>query len=338
MAEVKENPQLEIDELTDVFEEYKNRIDYVVQREQKRRLELAEQESSNIISDAWRKAQSMIAEAQERSQQISNEMKQKAREEADRITLEAKNSARQIMKEIDENIRKEAKERTKREIDRIISSERQAAQKQAAEILAQSRKEAEQITYEVTETAKAQARKESALIIAEAREMAKKVNNQSMVRITEMNGLLTEVMQKAENIFEQFRTDLQADFTDLFTILARAKDNLEQRNTNGESAEAGATEANGKAGESRPFEGRRELKIAPPWDDTQIKRLVEFLQRVPSIRVAGQSGNEEDVTIYVDIVEAIPLLTILREMPLVVSSYAQGDTIILRLKNSRIRN
>jgi len=335
---INETPNLETDELKKLFDEYKNRIDHVVQREQKKLLEVAEQESKDIVSNAWRKAQSMIAEAQERSQLQHNETKQKAQEEAEQITLEAKNRAKQIMKEIDEKIQKEAKDRTRREVERIISDARKEAKKQSVDIVTQSRREAEQITNEVTGTAKAQARRESSMIIAEARETAKKLSDDSIARVTEINGLLAEVMQKAEDIFDQFRTEMQAEFRDLLSIITRAKENMEHKNAIDKATESGIIDLDGGVNESRPFEGRRELKIIPPWDDLQIKKLVEFLQQVPNIRLAGQSGNEDNITIYIDIVEAIPLLSILKGMPLVASSYAQGDAVTLRLKTNRNRN
>lgn len=170
------------------------------------------------------------------------------------------------MKELDGRIKKEAKDRTRREVQRIIAAARQATKKQSAEILAQSRKEAEQIISEVTEIPKAQAQKESSVIIADATEMVKKINDDSVARVSEINGLLTEVTQNAERIFNQFKTELQAELAGLPPIIAKIKDNLEHRSTVDEITEAGATEADSEVGENRPFEGQGELKIMLPCD------------------------------------------------------------------------
>ena len=96
MTETTVNPKLGIAELEKVFEEYKNK------------LKLAEQESSEIINRAWRKAESIIAQEEEGRQNITKEIKRKATEEATNIILEAKNQAQQIIREADESVKKEA--------------------------------------------------------------------------------------------------------------------------------------------------------------------------------------------------------------------------------------
>ena len=334
MTDIKKKaPRLEADELAHVFEEYKSRIDDVVQKEQKKRLEAAEQESRDIVSNAWRKAQSMLSEAQEKSQQLLNEASQQSKDEADRIVLEAQNRAQQIVKEADDRAKNEAKEKTRREVEKILAGSKKEADKQSTEILARSRKEAQDIASEAGQIARAQAQKESLAIIAEARELARKIDDNAVARIADVNRLLADIMQKAESLLDKFRAEVQQELVTSLSAITKVKYNLESGSDNEEIASA--AKAGSKVSEPQPLQGRRELQIIPPCDDLQIKRLVEFLEHLPNIRLAGQASNGDIVTIYVDIMEALPLLNILKESPLVLNSYVERDAIMLRLKTRR---
>ncbi len=326
MADIKATSSLGITELEKTFEAYKSK------------LELAEQESSEIMGRALRKAESIIAEAREKTQSTAEEIKRKATEEADDIVLEAKNKAEQILREADDKSKKETKDKTKREVDKILADARQAADKQSAEIINSTRKEVEQIVNEIKEIAKVEAHKEASKIIAAAKEKAKKLDEDSIVRLTETNKFLAEVGPKTESILDQCKTQVQATLADLILAVGKAKDNLELRNVMNEIDEAGATKAPNKERENLLFKGQRELKIIPPYEDLQRRRFIEFLQQIPSIRLTGQAGTEDDTTIYINILEPLPLLTLLSEMSLVSSFDVRGDKIKLKLRSDRDGN
>ncbi len=161
---------------------------------------------------------------------------------------------------------------------------------------------------------------------------AEKMNEESVAHVIETNKLITEIIQKTENISNEFRTQMMAELENLLLDIAKAKDNLENRNILQEISQAGKYEASGKNSDARLFKGWRELKIIPPYDTLQKKRLVEFLKQVPSIQLSGEAANDDYASIYIDIVEPLPLLALLGETLLVENLNARGDTIKMRLR------
>jgi len=66
----------------------------------------------------------------------------------------------------------------------------------------------------------------------------------------------------------------------------------------------------------------------------KIKKMVEALKQIPSVKLDGEEATEENFSIYLNIAEPIPLDNILQELSLVESSDVRGDTIKLKLKNN----
>ncbi len=315
MSKMPENPTPGITELEKIFNQYKSR------------LESAEHDSTEVIDRARQKADSLIAEAQKRAGQITGEVDRKAQVEADKILTEAKLKAEQILKDTDHVVKKEARERSKREVDKILAEAKQASEKQLNEMLAQAKKEADQIIKEVKDTARAEAQKESDRIIGEATARAKKIDADAIARLNVTDQTLVTITQKVDGILDRSRARVQAEFAELVMAIAKAKVQFARN----EPAEAVPAKAIEKAAETVPFQARRELRIVRPYDEVRLRRLVEFLKQVPNIRLAGEAGTENSLSIYVDMLQPLPLLTILRDMSLVESSEVQGDTINLRL-------
>jgi F0F1-type ATP synthase membrane subunit b/b' len=319
MDEIRRSPiQSGLNELEKIFQEYKSKLEH------------AEQEANEIIDIAWQKAETIIASKQKEADQIADDIRQKAQQEADRIIFESKNKASEIERESTEKNRKEAKERTKREVERIIDDTRQTAEKQAAETIDLSKKEAESIVKRAKESVQAQVFEKSEAVIAEAKEKAKKVDEDSIARAEETNKLISEVLQKADDIFNRFKTQVQAEITDLSLKLDRARNSLEMRSildeNNGDDHDMASTISR--------YEGRQELNIVPPYDRSQIKKLVEALKQIPSVKLDGEAGTEDNFSIYLNISKPIPLHNILQALSLVESSDPRGDTIKLKLRSN----
>lgn len=325
MEDMKETPlKSGISELEKIFQEYKSK------------LENAEQEAKEIIAGAWQKAEKIIANKQEEAQQMASHAEQKARREAERIVSEAKTRAAGIEKELDEKVKKEAKERTKREVEKILAGAKQTAEKQSAEITDRARKEAEEIVREVRKSAQVHVLEESEYIIVEANEKAKKIDEDSIKRAEEAKELIENVSQKAEGILNRFRAQLHTELNELSVTLGKAADNLEVRSILDKNEFiAGNNEI---ISDKAPFKGRRELNILPPYSSMQIRKLVEFLKQIPSVKLDGEAATEDDFSIYINVVEPIPLHNILRELSLVESSDVRGDIIKLKLKASKNGN
>ncbi len=320
MTKIQDNPESELAELERTFQEYKSR------------LKLAEQQSKELLDHAREEAENIVAGQAGKAQQIADEIRQSARLAGEQIVLEARDKADKIVKEANDIAKREAKDKTKREIERIIDDARRVAEKQSAEIIAQSKKEAEQIVKEVKESIKVAALKESEEIVFKAQEDAEKIRKNSIASATEINKLIAEALQKADNILGSFKKQVQDELSELILAIGKAKDDSEIRSgidkvNIGAKKDVEDNEISGNA----PFIGRRELKILPPYDIMQIKRLVESVKQIPDIKLDGEAATEDDYSIYIRILEPLPLMTILREMSLIASSDVKGEKIKLSL-------
>jgi len=321
MAEIQDNTKSGFAELEEIFQEYKSK------------LELAKQESEELFSDAWQKSENIIADKQEKAQKIANEIERSARVEADQIILEAKNVAEKIIEETDDRTKREAKDKTRREIEKIIADARQAAEKQSTEIMAHSKEEAEQIVKEARESVRAEALKEAERIVLKAQEDAEKIRENSITNATEIDELVEEVLQKADSIFISFKKQVQDELSELIQAIDKAKDNLEIR-----SAIDKVDIVEKKDDKNILYSGRRELNILTPYDSPQIKRLKEFLEQIPNLKLDGEAATEDNYSIYINIVEPLPLMTLLLEMSLIASYDIERDKIKLRLNPRRNGN
>jgi F0F1-type ATP synthase membrane subunit b/b' len=319
--EIRESPiQSGLSELENIFQEYKSK------------LERAEKEANEIINLAWQKAEEIIADKQKEAQQVIDEAKKGSKQEADRIMSEAKIRAAEIEKEAAVIARKNAKEKTKGEVDKIIADTKQTAEKQSSEIVADAKREAEEIVKKAKESAQSQVIEESEAIISEAREKAKKIDEDSATRAEELRELMVEISQKAGDVFNRFEKEVQAEVTNLTVQLDKARGDLE---ISGILERIGFNVNENKiSSDNGNVKGRRELNIMQPYDRSQIKKLLETLKQIPSVRLDGQTGTEENYSIYLNIVEPIPLLSILQNLSIVESSDDRGDTIKIKLKYS----
>ena len=319
MDETQKSPiQSGLHELENIFQEYKSK------------LERAEKEANEITDVAWQKAEVILADKQKEAQQIVDEAKQRAKQEADRIMLEAKVRAAEVEKEATAKTRKNAKEKTKREVENIIADTKQAAEKESNKIIADARKEAEVIVKNAEESARTRVIEGSEAIINEAKEKAKKIDEDSIARAEELKKLMVELSQKAEGVLHRFKREVQAEVTNLAVQLDKARGDLEMSGILDRTG-VNANE-NQVSGDKGHFKGWRELNIIPPYDISQVKKLLEALRQIPSVKLDGEAYNEKNYSIYINMAEPIPLPNILQDLSLVESSDDRGDTIKIQLK------
>ncbi|MDD5126929.1 MAG: hypothetical protein PHR43_02360 [Dehalococcoidales bacterium] len=300
-----------------------------VYREYKNRLEEAERESNDIVNSAWKKAEALIADAQKKARQTADEIELSAKKEAEKILGEAKNTAERLTKETEHNLKKTAGEKTRGEVERIMAATREEARREAARITEEAKQETERILGSIKDEARAEAEKEMAQIVNEAKSLARKVDEESIARAAETNKLLIEVMQKAENCFSKIRAQMETELNDYTLTIGKAKDTL-QNHTLLEELRKSSTASEEK---ERQSGGEwKELRIISPYDERQVKRLMEFLRQIPSIKLAGEEVSENGFSIYINIIKPMPLLKLLNGISMVADSDARGDMIKLRLK------
>lgn len=321
MNEIRKSPlQSGLNELENIFQEYKSK------------LERAEKEANEIIDVAWQKAEVIIADKQKDAQQIVDKAKQRTKQEADRIISEAKISATEVEKEAAAKAKKDAKEKTKREVDKIIADTKQTAEKQSSETIADAKREAEEFFNNAKESAQSQVIKESEAIIGDAKEKAKRIDEDSILRAEELKKLMVEASQKAKDVLHRFEKEVQAEITNLAVQLDKARGDLE---ISGILDRIGfSTNENEISSDNGHFKGRRVLNIVSPYDSSQIKELLEALKQIPSVKIDGEAGTEENYWIYLNTIEPIPLPNILQDLSLVQSCESRGDKIKIKLIHS----
>ncbi|MFC1962299.1 hypothetical protein ACFLWN_04595, partial [Chloroflexota bacterium] len=366
MIEQRDISQLEIDELAKTIDEYRERIDEIVRRDKDKFRNLADKESNHIIDSAWKKAERIIEESQEKAKSIHREIEQQARKEAEKLVSEARKKAEEIVKEAEERVNREAKVRVKSEVEKIInrakgeagyivSEAKEAAQKEADELIAQSERAIEQRIQDMVAGYQSEAKEKSAQIIAEAREKAEKVVDGVVAGSTELSNLITGIMNRTEEVVVKFRDDLQIGLGESATIIAEAKKRLEQVvdwqlvEPEKEMAPPSASESQdedavlavqlrGKIsssgnGNTALFQGQMEMRTVNSYNYLQIRKLRNFLVQVPNIKFVEEYASEKETTILFEVKEALPLLDILKKVPTVKDTIADGEGVRLVLKN-----
>lgn len=373
MSQTQERPFVTgLGELEKTFQEYKNKLehaqreaDLIIEGAWKKAEEIIadkHQEANKIIDNASQKAgqeadrvireanikaseikeeavdkakKEIVANTQKEATKIIDDANQKAGQEADRIIREAKKTATRIEEEAIDKAKNQAKDKTKREVEKIEKSI--ADIRQTADIqLAQAKKEAEKIVQGAQESAQAKASEEVEVIIAAAREKSRHIDEDSIARAEEMEKVIVEVSQKIDDIFTQFKTHVQGEFADMATILSKARDNIEIESILQKNEAADIND--NKIKDSKYLQGRLELIVVPPYDRSQINKLIEALKQIPDIKLDGEAGTEEYFSIYLAITEPIPLQNILHELSLVESSSLKGNTIRLKLRPCKTVN
>lgn len=339
--------------------------------EYKRKLETAEQEAEEIRSRAWRDAEeilndarqeaeavvnnkhrearqiiadtnerakkeadNILANAKNRVSDIEKEVNDKARREMDGVILSARKKADEIEKLANEKAKKEAKEKVRREIEKIekdLANKRLVAEKQSSELIEQAKDKAEEIVKGAKETARSEAKEQSKIIISEATEKARKIDEDSATRAGEADALIVQVCQKCDDIYNMVKSKVKADLAGFSVEINRMIDNIELKTALEKPESGNENSDNVKHSE---LEGRRELNIIQPFDRVQVKQLREVIKNIPNIRIEGESGTEENYSIFIAISESTPLLDILGRLSLVESSSIKGNTIELKLKES----
>ena len=99
------------------------------------------------------------------------------------------------------------------------------------------------------------------------------------------------------------------------------------------TAEVGTSAAAEEEISNQLYEGRLELEIAPPVDFRQVLKLQSNLRGVPDLKVVSVGGSAQGTnTITVALNQPLPLISLLREMPLVEDAVSWGESIRVTLK------
>jgi vacuolar-type H+-ATPase subunit E/Vma4 len=362
-SDTKEQSQK--DEFSRIFDDYRAKIEEISRKTQQNP-ENGDAPSNAPATSETDDLEVLVSRALPKSDDGKSKIISPVDIEAQDIILAAKKRAQQIIDEADEKSRKEAKKRTQSEIDKIIAKARkdaldiitqtkQSADKERSDIVTTSKNDAEQIIREITERCRQETQEQSSRAIEEARTRADKILSEIINSGMEISQKVTEIVARAKQTIEEFETRLRAETDELATAIAETQQKIERFTSmvrreeevkltpvsnNKETAKNQAPglrllgqRSNGKNGSHTMFSGQVEMKsISAPFDYQYLKNLKKYLVHIPNIKYVQESASEKEMSIVFDLQEPLPLLDILKNIPLVEEVITDADDICIMFK------
>jgi hypothetical protein len=367
-SETKE--QSKKDEFSRIFDDYRAKIEEISKKSSNngQNADEAKEKPSRNETD---ELEVLVSRALPKPDNGKNEMILPMDIEAQDIIAAAKKRAKQIIDEADEKSKKEAKKRTQSEIDKIITKARkdaldiitqtkQSADQERNDILMASKQDAEQVIREITEKCRQETQAQSSRAIEDARERADRVLTEIINSGMEISQKVAEIIARAKQTMEEFEARLKSETDELAEAIAVTQQKLEQftvmaqkeeearampvNNNNNNIKETAKNPAlglrllgqrsNGKNGSHTVFSGQVEMKsISAPFDYQYLKNLKKYLIHIPNIKYVQESASEKEMSIVFDLQEPLPLLDILKNIPLVDEVITDADDICIMFKD-----
>ncbi len=281
------------------------------------------------------------------------EIIQNARREAKKIIEEAEESARKDAKKRTQNQVDKISEKARREAEEIIEKATHSAGKIRQDIMAGAKREADFLICDITQKCRQDAEAQSAQIMAESRDKARKMLADVSVSTTMVGQRIAEIVARAKKTAGELESSLQAEAIELSKIVMETQSKLEEasRNTRPESAanapspaktapsetannnnpmlavRLSGKKAPGNNGGGFLFSGQMEMKsISAEFDYRYLKNLKKYLGHVGNIKYLQEYASEKEISVTFDILEPMPLLEVLNNIP-------GADKVITRADN-----
>lgn len=319
----------------------------------------ADEEASGKFAQAQQKAEQLIRDADRLAEEKAKEKTKgevqklltKAREEADRTVAQAKKEAKTEADRILASTKEEAEQAAREARARAYAD----AQQESSKIINDTRERVAQIVTEIMSSGKAQVKSHFARLAAET-----KVKLEG-----EVSKLLAQATRNIEEITVESEKSVQAELKYLATVVAEVEKSLQpagdvpgkenlgrpspvtcetasQETPTSEKAEATSLLKDNKKNmpaedtDSRIYRGNLNLEVSPPYSRVQLNSVLEYLSRVPGLKVLSAGGYlEEDrcvMTYYISLGQPTPLLKILRAMPQVGEVIPHGENVAIAMK------
>jgi len=374
MAKSNNNPELNQDEFTKIFDEYRAKIDEITRKTEKNLqsingiIDVADEPdiTDELDTENPEEAPSRIEPEPDRR---PVEVIWPSEKESVEIIKEAKRKVQQIISEAEDTIKKEAKNKTRKQVDKIIGKAKKEAEviitqaahlaeRERTDIMAAQKSEIEEIIREITEKARDDTREESSRIVAEARGKAEKMMAEIITSSSEINGLVTEIVNRARNTISEFEEKLQSETGELAKAITETQKKLEQATmiTKAEEIIPASPDKSRELSENPMLEvrligdktkgsnihhglfiGQVEMRaISTSFDYQYLKNLKKYLARIHGIKYLQECASEKEMSVLFEIKEPLPLLDILNNLPLVDEVVTEtDDDIRLIFKNTR---
>jgi vacuolar-type H+-ATPase subunit H len=355
------------DEFSKIFDDYRARIEEI-SRKSSKNLPNAEAAVDATASEDTESLQVIAPQNLVKPGGDQDKVISPIELEAEDIIRAAKKRAKQIIEEAENKSRKDAKKRTQSEVDKIITKARkdaleiitqtkESADKERTEILITSKNDAEQVIREITEKCRQETQEKSNRAIENAREKADKMLSEIVSAGTEISQKVSDIINRAKQTMEEFEARLKTETEELNNAILETEQKLEQFDSivlkeeesstahanNGKETATTPTlgvrllgeRSNGKKGIQALFSGQVEMRsISAPFDYQYLKNLKKYLIHIPNIKYVQESASEKEMSIVFDLQEPLPLLDILKNIPLVEEVTTNADDICIMFKES----
>ena len=369
MAKQEPKTNLKSDEFTKIFDDYRARIDEITQKTTEKDNKNTKVKAQEILEDEINKSKAAAEKSQPDSDIFVDEIEWQANKRAAEIVKEAKLQAQRLIYEAEDKIRKEAKKKTQSHIDKIIEKSRkeseeiiervrEIAESEKQETITTSRQNLEGLVKEITEKAREETESQSSQILLAARENAEKMISDVVQNSKDISEKVMEIMSRTKSTVRQFQEELQSGLSELAESVEETQNKLEQVMTGiadkSETVTGTITEplntdvellentvlsvkflgnkTNNKNGDDPLFSGKVEMKSVTSFEYRHLKNLMNYLVHIPGIKYVQENASEKEMSILFDVKEPMPLIDILKDIPLVdkVIQQSGGASLVLK--------
>jgi vacuolar-type H+-ATPase subunit H len=369
MAKSDTKTQSQKDEFSRIFDEYRAKIEEISRKTVKSTPQSGTA-SDTTAGDELEDMEVTVSRLQPKKALKSADLISLVDIEAEETILAAKRRAQQIIDEAEEKSKKEASKKTQSQVEKIIGKAkkdaeevieqaRQATEKESNDIVAAAKQEAEQLIREITEKCRRETQAQSNRAIDRAREKADKMMTEIIISCQGISLMANEIVNKARQTIDEFEAKLQQDISTLAKAIAEAQQKLQEftviaqkekeevisapankstipMETPTLSVRVLGTKSNGHDGTQPLFSGQVEMKsISASFDYQYLKNLKRYLVHIPNINYLQEYASEKEISILFELTEPLPLLEILRNIPMVDEVNADTDDISIVFKNPR---
>ncbi len=369
MAKQPTKTNLKSDEFTKIFDDYRARIDEITKKTTDDVEKVPKAKAHEIIEDQISKSKESISKDKSDSDIFIDEIEWQANKRAAEIIKEAKLQSQRLIYEAEDKIRKEARKKTQAHIDKIIEKSkkesediieraREIAEREKNETISTSQQQLEKLVQEITEKAREETEAQSSQILGQARQNAEKMISDVVTSSKEISEKVMEIMNRTKSTVRKFQDELQSGLSELAGAVEETQNSLEEimagiadksEEVTGTIQEPASSDVelientvlsikfmgektNGKNGNDPLFSGKVELKSVTSFEYRHLKNLMNYLVHIPGIKYVQENASEKEMSVIFDVKEPMPLIDILKDIPLVEKVIEDGNGASLVLK------
>jgi hypothetical protein len=297
-----------------VIEEFKQKLDQVLQLEKEKLCEVIDREAKFVITKAYQEAANINSKAQEQSRQILSLAEERAVKESEQMLADAhKTAADRVEKETVELMARaviEVQQQKEMLLAKAVAEARSAGESEAKLYLQKASQEAENLVKSANEKVRSQINESSRLML----EIQQKMNQMGGLIGIDINQNVKEPEVKGESI--------QAANPDSTTVKGPTADQVKSKPAAYDN-------------EAEKYQGKFRIDLVPPVSQESLKYLEQYLSNTAGIKVINR-GQAEDHSAWIEIDLARPLsiLDILRKVPIVKDVVGCKSYIIVSFNSS----